>query len=109
MWIWQALEYRPQVVVIEYNSVFDYGDCKVVPYEPTFQWDGTNYFGASYSALEILAREKQYVGVYTNGVNAFFVDKACIDNWQEFVGKNVFVWRDRHGADPHNRPFIQLA
>ena len=57
----------------------------VVPYQPTAQWDGTNYFGASLEALLKLGRTKGYriVGKFS-GSNAFFVrDDLCEDHFVE--------------------------
>ena len=47
----------------------------VMQYKDDNEWNGTNYFGASLTALEKLAREKGYSLVACNytGVNAFFV------------------------------------
>ena len=75
-WIWRAIEgYSPRVVVIEYNSSLPPNVSKTIPYDPEFQWDGTNYFGASLLALAKLGRIKGYtlVGCESQGVNAFFL------------------------------------
>ena len=76
LWIWRALTWaRPRVVVIEYNAQLDQTRPLVVPYDPDWSWQGTDWFGASLAALELVGREKGYVLVHTelNGVNAFFV------------------------------------
>src|SRR6201995_3412824 len=75
-WVWQAIEMAgPRVVVIEYNATLRPPMSRVVPYEPTQIWNGTNYFGASLEALVRLGRKKGYrlVGCSFNGANAFFV------------------------------------
>jgi hypothetical protein len=74
-WIWQALERRPRVVVIEYNGDLDPASSQVMPYTPGFEWDHTSGYGASLGALEALGAEKGYTLVHTElaGVNAFFV------------------------------------
>lgn len=75
-WIWKSLKrYRPRVIVIEYNASLPVDENKVIPYDPAFRWDGTDYFGASLLALEKLAGQKGYtlVGCDSNGVNAFYV------------------------------------
>ncbi len=75
-WIWEAIEnYRPRVLVIEYNSSLDPRRSLVQPKDPTACWDGTDYFGASIGALQAMARRKDYRLVHTDlsGVNAFFV------------------------------------
>jgi len=73
-WIWQAIKStRPRLVVIEYNATLPPFLCKTVPH--SFIGNGSNYFGASLGALEILGRAKGYslVGCCLAGVNAFFV------------------------------------
>jgi len=75
-WVWNAIvDYRPRVVVIEYNPSFGPIAKCVVRYNPTATWDRTNFCGASLAALESLGREKGYslVGCSFLGVNAFFV------------------------------------
>lgn len=76
LWIWGALTYaRPRVVVIEYNANLDQDRPLVQPYEPQWRWKGTDWFGASLGALELVARRKAYTLVHTEltGANAFFV------------------------------------
>lgn len=81
-YIWQALEYRPRVLVIEHNASIPPDQALVVKYEPHRTWDGTDYFGASLLALEQLSKKKGYslVHVESMGVNAFFVRDDCIGN-----------------------------
>ncbi len=75
-WVWQAIEsIRPRVAVIEYNATWAPPLSVTIAYDPTFQWDGSNYFGASLQALEKLGVSKGYnlVGCGLNGSNVFFV------------------------------------
>jgi hypothetical protein len=62
--IWKAVEYKPKVVCIEYNSKF-----------PGNAWTGTDFMGSSLAGICEIADEKGYTLVGTNitGVNAFFV------------------------------------
>jgi hypothetical protein len=82
-WIWKAISaVNPRVVVIEYNATLRPPLSVSVPYEPTRQWDGSNYFGASLEALVKLGRAKGYriVGCNFSGANAFFVrQELCGD------------------------------
>ncbi len=73
---WEALrEYRPRVVVIEYNAALPPDLDWKVAYEPRRVWDGSQNFGASLKALELLGRRLGYalVGCDLAGTNAFFV------------------------------------
>ncbi len=75
-WVWKAIQaVKPRLVVIEYNATLRPPLSLVVPYDPTRQWDGTNYFGASLEALVKLGASKGYriVGCNMSGSNAFFV------------------------------------
>ena len=56
-WLWQAIgNYRPRVVVIEYNSALDPRRRLVQPDEPGHGWSGTDYYGASLGALAVPGR-----------------------------------------------------
>lgn len=79
-WVWEAIEVvKADIVICEYNAVF--GDLYPVsvPYSATFHRTAAHcsnlYFGASISALCLLAQRKGYVLVGSNraGSNAFFV------------------------------------
>ncbi len=84
-WVWKAIiDYSPRVVVIEYNSSVPPSESRVVKYEPEARWDGTNYFGASLLALQLLGNSKGYtlVGCDNNGVNAFFCKDELVKNFE---------------------------
>ncbi len=57
---------------------------------PSHQWDGTNYFGASLASLASLGKQKGCVLVATNstGVNAFFVREDLVAN-EKFLNPGV--------------------
>lgn len=81
-WIWKAIEnYRPRVVVVEYNAAFPPPTKWVMDYQANYTWDKTQYFGASLKSLEILADKKGYklVASSFSGVNAFFVRDDLVD------------------------------
>jgi glycosyltransferase involved in cell wall biosynthesis len=75
-WIWEAVEqYRPRVVVIEYNSALDPVRKLVEPHDPGEGWDGSADYGASLGAVRALGERKGYRFVHAelSAVNAFFV------------------------------------
>jgi hypothetical protein len=75
-WVYQAVEeWRPSLLVIEYNASFPPPQLWVMRRNDSHQWDGTSYFGASLMSLTKLADAKGYklVGTDSMGVNAFFV------------------------------------
>ena len=63
-WVWMALEYRPRVIVIEYNAHVTAGESKTIVYDPEFRWRGTDYFGASLRALKELGDNKGYTPIH---------------------------------------------
>src|SRR5262249_11752795 len=67
--------WRPRVVVVEYNGAYPPPQRWVMKENPDYRWNGTTYYGASLASLTALAREKGYslVGTNATGVNAFFV------------------------------------
>ncbi len=76
LWIWRALTHaRARVVVIEYNAHLDHRRALVQPYDPDHEWAGTDWFGASLGAIELVAGQLGYRLVHTElaGVNAFLV------------------------------------
>ena len=76
-WIWKALsnDYRPAIVIIEYNA--SHGAERSVVEEPGLPWslDYSDTFGASIEAIRRLGRTKGYELVHLEmaGVNAFLV------------------------------------
>lgn len=82
--VWKAIsDYRPRVVIIEYNAVFRPGTRFVVPYDGAAMWDGSSCTGASLEALCRLGDEKGYALVACSfaGVNAFFVKKDLAEKY----------------------------
>jgi hypothetical protein len=75
-WVWQAVSnFRPRVVVIEYNAGLGPIAEWVMTFNPNHRWTGSRNFGASLKSLEILGKMKAYmlVGCNLTGSNAFFV------------------------------------
>lgn len=80
-WVWRAItSVRPRLVVCEYNAALGFEAALTVPRDHAEPWDGTDFFGASLPALELLAGAKGYRLVHTDstGVNAFFA-RADLD------------------------------
>jgi hypothetical protein len=93
--IWKTISnYRPRVLVMEYNAVFPPGTGFVMKYNAEHIWDGTSYYGASLSSLEALCTDKGYqlVGCNFSGVNAFFVRNDLVaDLFQKpFTAENHY-------------------
>ena len=113
-WIWHGLRRRPRVVVVEYNAAR--GDAPVtVPADHDAPWDGTDYFGASLPAFELLAAARGYRLVHTDltGVNAFFVRDDLAGGFppSEEVPRrapNFLLAGIALPPDPHGRPWVDV-
>jgi len=112
--VWREISraIRPRVVIIEYNSAFPPGDDKVMPYNPTWEWDGYNYYGATITAMYNLGRHLGYSLVSAEGyggVNLFFV-RDDLEPEKYFKGVNDvdFLYRPPHFGVIHpytNAPY----
>jgi len=73
--VWRALRRRTRVAVVEYNASLPASVALEVAYDPHQSWDGSNWYGASLKALELIGAAKgmSLVGCDLLGVNAFFV------------------------------------
>ena len=78
-YIWRAIhDFRPKVVMVEYNGTFVPPQRMVIAFHPMTYWDEENFhFGASIQSYCELAKRKGYELVGTNfrGINLFFVDR----------------------------------
>lgn len=80
-WIWKAIKnYKPRVVVIEYNANFPPTEALTIPYDPKFRWQGSSHYGATLGALKKLGEEKGYtlVACDDSGTNSFFVEDYLV-------------------------------
>lgn len=74
--VWSAINViQPRVVVVEYNAKFLPPVEWIIPYDPMYVWDKTDYFGASLKSFEKLGVKLGYqlVATNSNSSNAFFV------------------------------------
>lgn len=87
-WLWKSLtDYRPKIVVIEYNANFRPDESKTIPYDAGHNWDETMFYGVSAAALNKLAGEKDYMLVaYTRKLNLFFVHRDLASGRFEPLG-----------------------
>jgi hypothetical protein len=76
IYVWDALtEFRPRVVVIEYNSGITEPGPVAQPHDPVRPWAGDGSFGSSLEALDVVAARHGYRLAHTDltGTNAFYV------------------------------------
>ena len=112
-WVWKALtQFRPRVLVIEYNIHFPLDDACTVSYDPERVWDRSGYHGASLAALRKLGIAKGYSLVHTDSwmPNAIFVVSAPIPaRFRDLPIADVAGWRlNQRPGDPQARPWVQV-
>lgn len=108
-WIWMALDYRPKVIIIEYNGSHGIDDSMSVGFDLEFRWDWTNYQGASLMAMNKLATSKSYKLVYSNGVNAIFLRNDLLSNPDDFPYAQVAMGlHPMHGEDLKFRAWTKI-
>lgn len=108
-WIFDAITcVSPQIVIIEYNSLFGKKSKISVPYDEKFNRTDKHfsnlYWGASISALSALAKRKGYelVGSNIAGCNLFFIRKDSINDIVVMSSNDAYVeskFRQSRGAD----------
>jgi hypothetical protein len=87
-WLWRSLQntpWRPSVVVIEYNADLPPDHRMTVPYDPDFEWSGSNYYGASAAAMVDIGHQMGYRLVTDVAhVNLVFAHtKQIPQDWEE--------------------------
>lgn len=104
-WVWKALKYRPRVVVIEFNPKWKRTDARVIPEDPAFLWDKTDYYGASIGALLKLAKRKEYVLVGSTRSNLLFARRGL---WPAMSPLRIVRSRKRKRRDPLKRKWVKV-
>jgi len=117
-WVWKAINgFKPRVVIMEYNACLPWEASKTIPYRPDFQWDKTDYYGASLMALVKLGKEKGYTLLCTdrNGVNAFFIRDDLAKYFVIHPPEDLYrpasfkgIPGKKHPPDPKNRPWVEI-
>jgi len=104
-WIWNAVTFKPRVIMIEYNSSF--GErCITIPHTHTKRLEKHPdwlYHGGSLSAMVKLGKSKGYKLVYANGTNAVFV-RDDVEGIEEISAKgNPENWGRRRWGSPEKQ------
>jgi len=110
-WVWKAIEIKPTILILEYNSIFGFDRAITVPYNANFDRTAAHfsnlYWGASLKALYDLSIERGYtlIGCNSAGNNAYFLRKDKMnESVKEVSLKDGFVLskyresRDKSGA-----------
>jgi len=87
-------QYRPRVVVCEYNCYFGPDKSVTLKYNPNQKWDGVSWtYGASLAAFDKILTSCEYKLVSTSaGVNAFWVNNTDILKYDILVPTKADVF-----------------
>ncbi|MDG0817624.1 hypothetical protein [Bdellovibrio svalbardensis] len=89
---------RPAVIICEYNGKFPPPVKFRVKYNPQFQWDGSDYFGASLTDFNetLVANDYRLVCCDISGVNAFWIHNTYSAAFEDISTKieDIFVPAD---------------
>ncbi len=109
-WVLEVIDldrYQPDILILEYNSLFGCDRLISVPYDPHFvrtrrHFSG-KYFGASLAALDHLARKKGYyfIGCNSAGNNSYYLHSKYRDVIPEVSIRSGFQesrFREARGA-----------
>lgn len=108
---WRSNGYdMPDLVVCEFNPIFERHEAKTIPLNEAHRWDSTTYYGASLAAFELLAVRHGYTLCRTHaGINAFLLRNDHAAAHPELVRPIEYcVKRDHRPHDP-NLPWITLT
>ena len=121
-WIWNEINViSPDIVIMEYNSVFGETNPWTIPYQKDFNRTKAHfsnlYFGSSLTSLCDLAKEKGYIFIGCNraGNNAYFVKKIISQKLKPLTCKQGYVQskfresRDIQGNLTHISGLYRLA
>ncbi len=101
--------FKPRILIAEYNSIFgDYRKISI-PLQNTFSITKAHYsnlyFGASLAAITYIANKKglELVGTTSDGINAFFVRKDLLNNRIKAISvKSAFTKINLHTSRDKN-------
>jgi len=79
----EALNFKPKLIIIEYNFWLGKEESITIPYQEDYAWDGNIYYGASLLALNTLANKKNYslIAIDSSCTNAFFIRNDLAHNF----------------------------
>jgi hypothetical protein len=89
LWVWDSLKnYKPKVVIVEYNSQYPSTSSVTVSYDKNHKFNYNDFYGASAGAFNKLAESRDYSLVaYTVGLNLIFIRNDL--NNQKFKKYNI--------------------
>ena len=111
-WVLKSLltQYKPRVLVVESNVRFSPSESRVLKYNPSYFWDGLNWYGASPLAFKKLVNSHDYSPVFVLNDDIFIVHNSCLSQeqidfpWEKiYSSSNKDLYKD-HVKSYHPNP-----
>jgi hypothetical protein len=72
-------EYKPSVIIAEFNPIWGKGDCVSIKYNPEHTWGDDDFYGFSFDAGVKLAESWGYNCIFQNdNLNMYFVENGVL-------------------------------
>lgn len=98
-------EYRPSVIIAEFNPKFQPNESFVIKYNPSHIWQKNDFYGFSFLAGSLMAEKNGYTVVFQNdALNMYFIDneilaqslQTSIDEIPKLIPKATYKPRIAH-------------
>jgi hypothetical protein len=107
-WVWKALNYEANLVLIEYNPNFSTDQSVALKYDPNRVWEKNVAFSASFSAMVKLGEEKGYIPVDHLGHDILFLKKSFLkDDEIKTININPDLPKKIHNQNGYDQ-FIEV-
>jgi len=107
-WVWKALNYEANLVLIEYNPNFSTNQSVALKYDPNRVWEKNVAFSASFSAMVKLGEEKGYIPVDHLGHDILFLKKSFLkDDEIKTININPDLPKKIHNQNGYDQ-FIEV-
>lgn len=91
----------PDLIVAEYNPIFQRDEAVVMPYNPDHVWNNDTYYGMSLAACEQVGKRFGYTLIHLHGgINAFLLRDDHAKAHPELVG--TINYAIKYGHKPHD-------
>lgn len=97
-------EFRPRVIVSEFNSEHPPTESKTIEYDPTFEFQPTDYYGYTFGAGQKLAEKFGYTIIWQqSNMNLFYLRNDLVIETPEYT-----VEQHRHWNKVSNLKWINI-
>jgi hypothetical protein len=106
VWVLESIlkEYKPRVIINEFNGCINNGENKVIKYNPNHTWGENDYYGGSFEAFKVLGNKFGYTLVHQIATtNMFFIREDIVPN----VEYGVSYQKTQYHAHSANREWIE--